>query len=51
MRVQRIACGRGTSDELDEAAPILVLATPEAPEAFSEQFDRFYREQGSTQAS
>ena len=44
MRTQFAACGKFSSDELDEAPTVLVLAAPEAPEAFSDQFGRFYRE-------
>ena len=44
LRVQRVACGKGGSEDLDEGPQVLVLATPEAPELFSEQFARFYRE-------
>ena len=31
------------SDELDEGPAVLVLAAPETPERFSEQFGRFFR--------
>ena len=44
VRVMAVACGKGVSAGLDEAPAVLTLAEPEAPEAFSEQFNRFFRE-------
>jgi alpha-tubulin suppressor-like RCC1 family protein len=43
-RVQCVAIGRGESEDLEEGPMVLALATPEAPEQFSEQFNRFFRE-------
>ena len=44
-----MACGKGVSADLDaglDAGPtVLTLAAPEAVDALSEQFGRFYREQ------
>lgn len=51
LRVQRIACGRGGSDELDEGPLVLAMATPEAPERLSDQFATFLRESGEAATS
>ena len=50
VRVQMVACAKGVVEEEDGAPLVLTLAAPEAPSAFSEQFDRYYRTEASHQA-
>ena len=49
VRVQMVACAKGVVEEEDGAPLVLTLAAPEAPSAFSEQFDRYYRAEASHQ--